>query len=220
MPLNYTKLEKRLNDCDNKLSALFTKHPENEALQRQVKAVQHYYNLSYAKAKKDKTITKIINSYELYVQQLKMVKNNPLVSGKILKTINNANDARKIAVIFFDLAKAAESLFWVATGISLYASVFVIAIPMLIVQTPLGIALSIVIAGLLIKAVANCIQCMSEFRSYKRHQTEYVHEVNLLSFFKSEVKQDKPPVEKEVIEVEEESELYSTSSTLNLRVGA
>lgn len=190
MPLNYTKLEKRLSDCDNKLTELFKGQEENLLIQQHLAKVKKYYNLSYEKAEQDKTIETLVKSYEFYVQQLSEVKDGTITRDTMLESINYANDSRKLAVIYADLAKACELMFWVATGVTLYASIYLFALPMLLIQPVLGIATSITIGMLLIKTAANAIQCLSEFRSFGRHNEEYVSERTLLSFFKPEPETD------------------------------
>lgn len=184
MPLNHTLSERRLSDCDAKLSALFADTDISEALQKHIKAVQEYYNTSYVKAKKNKTVEEIIVSYEFYVEQLSKIKSGELPHPDMLDAINHANDARRIDVILANLAKTAELIFWASTVGTLFTSIFLIALPMLLLQTPVGILVSLTMGGLLIATTVNSIKCLTEFRSFGRHDDEYRHETSLLSFFK------------------------------------
>lgn len=184
MPLNHTLSERRLSSCDANLSALFADTEISEAIQKHIKAVKEYYNSSYVKAQKNKTVEDIITSYEFYVEQLSKVKSGALPRQDMLDAINYANDERRLDVVWANLAKAAELIFWAGTAVTLYASIFLIALPMLIVQTPLGIASTIFIGGSLLASAAKCLNCLTEFRSFGRHDDEYVHETSLLSFFK------------------------------------
>lgn len=197
MPLNHTKLEKRLSDCDEKLSALFKDVETNNAIKKHLLEVQNYYNLSYTNTKKDKTAETIVSTYEEYIIHLENVKTgydwykNGLHSyaeataalDKAHDAIVYANTSRHIDVVRHDLANICALMFWASTALALYASVYLIALPMLIVQPVLGIAMGITIGGFFLKSAANCINCCSEFKGFSRHSAEYEHERMLFKFF-------------------------------------
>ncbi|KTD15684.1 hypothetical protein Lgra_0350 [Legionella gratiana] len=179
-------IEKRLKNCDKKLRTLFQDYMQTHKLMSQtIQAIEQYYNLSYRKATRTKTIEQITSSYELLVDNLTQIKNGKLSSDMALNQISRDINSRKRNVIFHDIAKAAESLFWAATATSLYAAVFGIALPVLIVQPLLGVAVGITIVGAMLTAAYKSFACLAEFKSYSRHSLEYEHETSLVSFFKS-----------------------------------
>ncbi|EHL32896.1 DUF5638 domain-containing protein [Legionella drancourtii] len=196
MPFNHTKLEKRLSDCDEKLSALFNDVEISDAIKKHIQEVQTYYNLSYTKAQKGKTAEAIVTTYEEYVIHLENVKNGTYwyTTGRYtyeetLKSFNDAkaamdyaNDSRTIDAVKHNLANICALMFWASTALALYASVYLIALPMLIVQTALGIAMGITIGGFFLKSAANCIECFTGFKGFGRHSAEYEHENQLLNF--------------------------------------
>ncbi|WP_454781950.1 DUF5638 domain-containing protein [Legionella sp. WA2022007384] len=184
MPFNHTKFEKRLRACDKKLHALFANAEIDEKIQSQIKAVKKYYNLSYTKATSAKKVEEIVASYGLFVDQLTKVKSGELNPKAALEHIGSACESRKIGVLFHNLAKACELMFYAATAFSLYAGIFGIALPVLIVQPVLGVAVGITIVGAMLGAIHKAGNCLTEFRSLSRHDTEYTNEISLVSFFK------------------------------------
>ncbi|PWY55160.1 hypothetical protein DGG96_13345 [Legionella qingyii] len=184
MPFNQRKLELRLSACDSKLHALFAKAQIGEKLQQQVNAVQDYYNLSYTKATTAKKVEEIAASYELFIDQLSKLKKGELTPKAASERIASACESRKIGVLFHNLAKACELMFYAATAFSLYAGIFGIALPVLIVQPVLGVAVGITIVGAMLSAIYKAGTCLTEFRSLSRHDAEYTNELSLVSFFK------------------------------------
>lgn len=177
------KLERPLGNYDTQLNDLFKEYNPNPTLLKQIKEVQDYYDLSYEKAKSKKTMKAIADSYGTFIDKLALVQQGDLSREEMINTINEANYSRKISILIHNLIKACELIFWIAASVSLYASIFAIALPVLVVQPPLGIAITVAIGGLILKAAASCIQSLTEFRGFGRHDTEYSHEVSLVSFF-------------------------------------
>ncbi len=204
MPLYYTAHEQALKKLDRKLLALFKKEITiNPALKNNVNAVIEYYRLSYKKAAKEKTIQAILGSYQDFIAEIESVKMNVAnckPDSKNEEALKNINAAfakiserctnRQLDVALLNLAKACEIVFWLATAVTLYASFFLISIPMLLVQPPLGIITGIATLGLFGGVLSNCIRCMTEFRSLTRHRNEYSHEKSLLETFFSKPKPD------------------------------
>ncbi|MGC1183402.1 DUF5638 domain-containing protein [Legionella sp.] len=199
MPLNYTNLEKRLIENDQKLSNLFTGVKLNESLLKHIADIKNYYNISYTKAKESKTIEAIIKDYENFVDHLKILKSNSGVTNvsyerrleaynKATDSIRHARNSKKLAIIKYDLAQACKLTFWAASAISLYASIFLIALPMVIFQPVIGLSMSISIGGLLLMTALKCTQCIREFKTLGRHDIEYRDEIELFGLFKPEPK--------------------------------
>ncbi|KTD00404.1 DUF5638 domain-containing protein [Fluoribacter gormanii] len=204
MPFNHRKLELRLNTCDKRLRALFANAEIGLKLEQQIKAVQNYYNLSYTKATSAKRVEEIAASYELFIEQLTDVKNGDMTPKEASERIGSACESRKIGVLFHNLTKACELMFYAATAFSLYAGIFGIALPVLIVQPVLGVAVGITIVGAMLAATYKAVACLTEFRSLSRHDTEYTNELSLVSFFKPKLQ------EKENINSIEDEELEAS----------
>ncbi|KTD40383.1 DUF5638 domain-containing protein [Legionella parisiensis] len=206
MPLNHTKLERRLSACDKALNALFADQLFSEKIQQQIKAVQDYYNLSYTKTNSAKKAEEIAASYELFLDQLTRVKHRQLNIKEASEKISNSCESRKIGVLFHNLAKACEVMFYAATAFSLYAGIFGIALPVLIVQPALGVAVGITIVGAMIAAAYKALSCFTEFKSFSRHDTEYTNELSLVSFFKPMLQ----PIKEEDLQQSKEDELETS----------
>ena len=204
MPFNHTKFEKRLRAYDEKLHALFANAEIDQKIQSQIKAVKKYYNLSYTKATSAKKVEEIVSSYGLFVDQLTKVKSGELNPKAASEQIGSACESRKIGVLFHNLAKACELMFYAATAFSLYAGIFGIALPVLIVQPVLGVAVGITIVGAMLGAIHKAGTCLTEFRSLSRHDTEYTNEISLVSFFKPVNK------EKEILNSIEDNEVEAS----------
>ncbi|STY30051.1 Uncharacterised protein [Legionella wadsworthii] len=202
MPFNHRILEARLHECDQELDKLFADQNPGFKINQQIKAVKDYYNLSYTKVVSAKKADQIATSYEFFINHLKQVKNKPLNSKECIDQISSSCESRKIGVLFHNLAKACELLFYAATAFSLYAGIFGIALPVLIVQPVLGVAVGITIVGAMIAAAYKALSCFSEFKTFGRHEAEYTNELSLISFFtpaRQQQKEEKPgEVEEEV----------------------
>jgi hypothetical protein len=208
MPLNFLKLEQQLTECDNKLSALFL-NEEDKAILEHVQAIKNYYRLSYTKAKKKQTVEAIICDYEGYLTYLEQIKQFSVASFPDISVYENAckkardfitysNDSRYLNVIKHNLLKVCELIFWASTALTLYASIYLLALPMILVQPVLGVAMMITIGGFLLKTAMNFIKCFVEFKSLERHKAEYKHEISLLSFFSPKKPDLKPETSAEL----------------------
>lgn len=186
MPVNHTEFEQRLSICDEQLDELFQDQIQSPQLKQKTKAVRDYYNISYFKASQGKTAEKIATNYEFFIDQLRKVKNNELSYDLAIKNIEHSSESRKINVLFCNLAKACELIFWTACTLSLLAGIWGIALPALILQPTLGIALSITIVGGMLGAANKASSCLNEFKSFRRHDAEYTNEASLVSLFKHE----------------------------------
>lgn len=206
MPLYYPKsAEQLINDCHDKLEKIKEDltHLANDsqkapAIAQYIKGIQEYYNQSLAKAQTAKTKNEIIQSYLHYIKLLNDTQKSTLsyqqaqtpyetalsVYKSAEKAIGDENDAQKISAILHNIYKTCELIFWASAAVTLYAAVFLVALPMLIVQPSLGLAVSITIGGLFLKTAKNSFDCLSEFRGLTRHTTEYSNEAGLLEFFK------------------------------------
>jgi hypothetical protein len=186
MPYNHRELEHRLKKCKDDLKSLFDEHEKSHLMQKRIKAVDDYYTLSYAKASTANTVEQIARSYEAFVGNLAKVKSGEINPEQALNQISGSNGTRKRDVVFHDLAKACESVFWAATAFSLYAAIWGIALPVLVVQPVLGVAIAITIVGAMLKAAHKSLSCLGEMRAFGRHGDEYDNEASLVSFFKPE----------------------------------
>jgi hypothetical protein len=189
MPYNHRELEHRLKKCREDLNSLLEEHSNTQLVKAKIKSVDAYYNLSYAKASKASTVEQIVRDYEALVKNLAQVKNGNLKPELVLNQISSATNSRKRDVVFHDLAKVCESIFWAATAFSLYAAIWGIALPVLVVQPVLGVAVAVTVVGAMLKAAHNSLSCLSEMRSFGRHSAENDDEARLVSsFFKPKEK--------------------------------
>lgn len=208
MPYNLAKLDRRLEDCNNDLASLFPLSDSN--IQSQLKAVKNYYEESCNDAKNKDDMERIIENYELFVinlTKIKQYKESYKISQdpdkeesfqeriEAINALKNINAAHKINIIFANLVKACELLFWISALLTLSASIFAIALPVLIVQPAVGLVISITTAGFMFKVLENLINCLSEFKSFRPHDNEYDREVQLVSFFQPKKKKEVSPEE-------------------------
>lgn len=208
MPYNLAKLDRRLEDCNNDLASLFPLSDSN--IQSQLKAVKNYYEKSCNDAINRVEMESIIKNYELFISNLTKIKEYT-ESYKLsqdpdeiesfqeryeaINILKNINLQHKTNVIFANLAKACELIFWISASLTLFASIFAIALPVLIVQPAFGLVISITTAGFIFKAMQNLINCLSEFKSFRPHDNEYDREVQLVSFFQPKKKKEVSPEE-------------------------
>lgn len=214
MPYNLAKLDRRLEDCNVNLDSLFPLSDSN--IQSQLEAVKNYYEQSCKDATSGEEMERIIKNYELFISHLTKIKkytesynlsqdpdkkesfDERYETINILRTINLEHKGN---VICANLAKACELIFWISASLTLFASIFAIALPVLIVQPAFGLVISITTAGFIFKAMQNLINCLSEFKSFRPHDNEYDREVQLITFFQ--------PKQQKVLSPEEGSEIAS-----------
>ncbi|WP_133135874.1 DUF5638 domain-containing protein [Legionella rowbothamii] len=211
MPLYYTDAKSRINGYHDQLEAtkellnqLINDEETVSKIQKHINAIQGYYNTSLRTAKNEKTQNAIVNSYENYITLLNNAYNighqqptSPDQIEEFFKASNEAigreYDARRINAFFHNCYNVCELIFWASATITMYASIFLVALPMLIVQPTLGLAVSIAVGGVFLKAAGNCLECLKGFKGTARHSAEYDSERAILSFF-----QPKEPRESEV----------------------
>ncbi|MFJ1268317.1 DUF5638 domain-containing protein [Legionella lytica] len=215
MPLYYTDAKTRINAFHDQLEtvkATLTEIINDKDVAEEIKAhidvIQNYYNTSLRAAKNEKTQNAVIHSYQNYINLLKtahqMGTQKPVVLGPLDEFFKASNeaigreyDARRISAFFHNCYKICELTFWASAAITMYASIFLVALPMLIVQPTLGLAVSIAVGGMFLKTTSNCLECFGEFKGTARHSTEYVTEKALLSFFQPKA----PEMPEQLVEV-------------------
>lgn len=201
LPLYYTDAKTRINNFHDQLETVKATlnqiiNDQNAAIkiQEHINVIQNYYNTSLRAAKNEKKQNAVVTSYENYIKLLndagQLRLQEPMASAQLdefLKTSNEAigreYDARRISAFFHNCYKICELAFWASAAITMYASIFLVALPMLIVQPTLGLAVSIAVGGVFLKTTSNCLECFGEFKGTARHSTEYDSERALLSFF-------------------------------------
>ena len=212
MPYNHSAIELRLKKTDEELDKMFDGLPENVAINDHKNMVKHYYNQSYIKAKKGKTAEAVAQSYEDFVTYLKQVRNNELTAKDMKKNIiNKTNNSRRADVFLHDLGQTCKLIFWAATAVTLFASVYLFALPMLLLQLPVGIAMSITILGGFLATMKKCFDALCGMRTFKRHNEEYGREVTLLGFF---APKEKPATEELRTNTEAKKEVAIDVDTL------
>lgn len=209
MPLYYEDAKSRINGYHDQLEAvkttlslLITDEESAREIHKHIEAIQSYYNTSLRTAKKEKTQNAIVNSYENYISLLNNAykighQQQPTAYEQVdeffktsNETIGREYDARRINAFFHNCYKVCELTFWASATITMYASIFLVALPMLIVQPTLGLAVSIAVGGAFLKAASNCLECLSEFKGTARHSAEYASEGAILSFFRPKEPRD------------------------------
>lgn len=207
MPLTRLILEQRMSLCDDNLSKLF-QETKDKTVEECIKNVKLYYNSSFQKTNIDQTKEAIAISYNYFITTLEELSklNSDLISGTMpkskyrdlynsaLNSLENTNDFRQFEVFKYNLYKGFELIFWAATAVSLFGSICLIAMPMVILHPEFGISMLISFGGFILMSATRCFQCLCEFKSFGRHQREYVYEANLLGLFKPELKPEISPV--------------------------
>ncbi|HHF7375314.1 DUF5638 domain-containing protein [Legionella bozemanae] len=174
-------LEVRLVNCRDKLLRLYTMHEHAPSLLQQLKDIDAYYNSSFNKSTYlPKTI---VESYELFVDNLLKVKNGQLSADEALQKIQDILFERKLGIVFYNIAKVLEMAFW-----SLAITIFFLCATTVTVPNPiLGFGLTIVSAALMIKSISNLFQCIDDLKSCTRLNEEDERERSLVLFFKPPV---------------------------------
>lgn len=199
MPLYYPESIQRINECHKQLAEITTAISQDQAIIDATNAIQAYYNTSLSYAKTTKAQSAIIKNYEEYIKQLTDLKNSTATRKNTQDMLQATHDHQYISMIFANCYKMCELSFWAATAITLYSAIFLVALPMLIVQPTLGLAVSITVGGLLLKTAKNCIDCFSEFKTSSRHNEALNNKLHILSFFNPQLPEIPPDNEEQCL---------------------
>lgn len=180
-------MEKRLNECDQKIDALFQGVELNEEIERQLKALKAYYHKLYIDALEDESEKESIKIYELLVLGLENVKNGQLNSEEVLKEIEEIKSLRKTGIILENILTSLELLFWATLSSTFFSYCVLMAAPLVAVNPFFALAVLSVSCIAAICSTVRFFNCLDEFKSFTLIEEEFDREKNLILFFKPAV---------------------------------
>ncbi len=197
MPLFDTDLEPLLKTCDDQIAALITDLQEiqlgaNEA-KRQLDEVKKYFHLSLFKTNGCNE-AEILASYELFLKNLAKVRNGSLTTEEALTAIQDNTDSREMGIIFYNIGKIFELMFWTLATIASACAAISVGLPLIFIQPFLGLPVTLGAGGLAFLTFTQMDECLDEFKSCDRLAEEDEREKNLVSFFKPAPAQNAAPV--------------------------
>lgn len=182
---NKVELEQRLDENDRKLSSFFTQIEENNELEQNLQHVKNYYRISFARATAKSNADSIVESYEKFVEILAKTRDGSHTAHQAIEFINETNADREIGIIFHNIAKVCEIIFWALTIFTCLLAIATIDCAFLVAQPIIGIALTAGTTLLALTTANELVDCFGEFKSLDRLQDEDKRERNLVSFFKA-----------------------------------
>ncbi|WP_454782411.1 DUF5638 domain-containing protein [Legionella sp. WA2022007384] len=197
-------LEIRLASCRNILLGLhldyqfYGNNDFEPKIKQQLDEVDTYYKDSFEKSAVSSHA--IIESYELFVSYLVKVKKGEISAEQALAGIQEATFNRKLAIVFYNIAKALEMTFW-----AIAIPFFLLSAVSVSVPNPIcGISLTIIFTALMLKSINNFFDCINDFKSCTRLLAEDERERSLVSFFKPAISslQESKEVSSEVVNLD------------------
>lgn len=184
---NKVELEQRLDENDRKLSSLFLQLEleEQSELEKNLEHIKNYYRISFARAAAKSNAESIVESYEYFVNILTKTRDGSHTADQAIELIDEINTDREIGIIFHNIAKVCEIIFWCLTACTCFLAIASIGCPFMLAQPILGITLSAGATLLALTAINELVDCFEEFKSLDRLRDEDKRERHLVSFFKA-----------------------------------
>lgn len=178
-------ISKRYKDCNRQLSELLQSigYVEDEKITGYIEIVTNYYSQSLKKANNSQK-EDIVEEYESYITYLQQVKDGKLTAEKAEEEINTIISSRKIGIVFYNIAKVLEMLFWAFAATTCYSACILVGVPLIFTDFMIGMAVTIATAALMYKTFKFSLDCCKEFKSTERHEEARVAQNTLISFFK------------------------------------
>lgn len=177
-------LEKRLNECDQKIDALFQGVELNAEFERQLRALKAYYHRLYLDGVDNDAEEECIETYELLVEGLVGVKNGSLKPEEVLKEVEEIKSLRKAGIVLENIFTSVELLFWAVLSGAFFSYCVCMASPLVAVNPFFALALLSIVCMAAISATVNFFNSMDEFKSLEPVEDEFQREKNLILFFK------------------------------------
>ncbi|QLZ69003.1 hypothetical protein FOLKNPGA_01785 [Legionella sp. PC1000] len=180
-------MEKRLNECDKRIDALFQGVELNAEIKRRLEALKAYYHKLYIEALDAELEKESIKFYELLVLGLENVKNGTLNSEEVLKDIEEIKSLRKTGIVLENILTSLELLFWAAVSSTFFSYCVLMAAPLVAVNPFFALAVLSVSCVVAICSIVRFFNCIDEFKSSTPVEEEFEREKNLILFFKPAV---------------------------------
>ncbi|KTD41400.1 DUF5638 domain-containing protein [Legionella parisiensis] len=188
-----TAMEKRLNECDRKIDALFRGVEFNEEIERQLKALKAYYHKLYIDALDGESEKESIKLYELLVLGLESAKNGELNTKEVLKELKEIKSLRKNGVVLENILTSLELLFWAALSSTIFSYCVLMAAPLVAINPFFALSVLSVFCVTAICSTVRFFNCLDEFKSFAPIEEEFDREKNLIRFFKPSVSSPELP---------------------------
>ncbi|KTD00264.1 DUF5638 domain-containing protein [Fluoribacter gormanii] len=203
-----SSLEKRLNECDKKIDALFKGVKLNEEIEKQLKSIQAYYHKLYIESIDKQAEKECIKIYELLVTGLEGIKKGDLKSEEVLKELDEITSIRKSNILLENILTALELLCWAALSGVFFSYCVLMAPPLVAVNPFFALAILSIACMAAIYSTVNFFNCIDEFKSSTPVEEEFKREKNLISFFKFTPPSESPSKVFEPNEYPQKEQLY------------
>lgn len=177
------QLNARLQECDARISKLVPQGNRTNEVEGQLKLFKKHYRQSFQNSKSNKNASSILSSYEEAILRLERVKCGELSAEKAVKLIDSETCSRKLAIVYHNIAKVCELLFWLMATTTCFSALIDIGIPLIFTQPLIGCAVSISMIAMMKTLFGKATNCLSQFKSFDRYNDEAAREKNLASFF-------------------------------------
>lgn len=176
---------RRYNQCNSDLITIIKsiRSVEEENVRETLSVVNNYYLISLMKADSNKR-KEIIEEYEDSIFYLRMVQEGHWTAEQFEAEINSTVSSRKVGIVFYNIAKVLEMLFWASATVTCYTACVVVGIPLILTDFLIGMAVTIATGALMYKTLKYTADCFEQFKSTERHEAARVAQNTLASFFK------------------------------------
>lgn len=169
-----------LDSHHERLQALASE--ESASLSEPIRKIRQYYEHSLRTARPNQSDA-IIREYETFVNDLERVKTGQITAEEAIKKVNLANKSRTIAIVFHNLAKVVELLFWALVASTCVTATIAVGLPLIITDVFIGLVVAISTFAMLIRSIKNIADCFEQFKSTDRHVAARDCKNELISFF-------------------------------------
>lgn len=184
-----------IEQCRSELFALFLEDQRTtKTFLNDLNKIHHYYCQQFLINQSKKFNT--VRDYRSLVHTLQQVKEGSISFEQGLKAVHKLSFQRKIELSVTNLLKACELAFWMMAAITSYTLCLGLAVPLIFLNPPLGVALTLGASSMMLAATLKGADCVRDFQSFNHINKQEALEHNALSFFNSSQPKPNGPTER------------------------
>lgn len=189
------ELGKRLDKATTELNGLLADLPSQDEVKAGIEKVSQLYASRFGELSLNSfQISAIVVEYETLVSKMAQVRYGALHADEAIEYIDGLNFSRKLSVVWHNIVKACEMLFWFSL-LAVESLVLELHVPLLFINPLMAVlALNNMVNLLYIAAftLGGLLACLSEFQDFTITNEEAEGERNVVSFFAAAPVKDRP----------------------------
>ncbi len=162
-----------------------------------------YYTTRFSNCENNGQRQLLTQEYAHLLETMKKIKSGSLSADEALNNLNRLSRDKKLNVILHNTLKTCELLFWVTAALTSYAFCVGFGIPLLFLNPPLGLALIMGTAVLIIESAAKALETANSFKNLSPINQQKNLEHQVLSLFFSPKKESTFDNEEELADIDQ-----------------